>query len=63
MHIRRISLVGARTERFGVMADVVHDVLGLEAGHRDDGWAVFQLASGDRQQDQGPSIPGDRGDA
>jgi len=30
------------------MADFARDVLGLAPGHRDDGWAVFQLESGDR---------------
>ena len=48
MHIRRISFVGARTENFDAMADFARDVLGLTPGHRDDGWAVFQLDSGDR---------------
>ena len=48
MHIRRISFVGVKTESFGGMADFARDVLGLAPGHRDDGWAVFQLESGDR---------------
>lgn len=48
MHIRRISFVGARTESFDAMADFARDVLGLAPGHRDGGWAVFQLESGDR---------------
>ena len=30
------------------MTAFVRDVLGLQPGHRDDGWAVFQLESGDR---------------
>ena len=48
MHIRRISFVGMKTERFDAMTTFVRDVLGLAAGHKDDGWAVFQLESGDR---------------
>ena len=48
MQIRRISFVGVKTERFDAMADFARDVLGLAPGHRDDGWAVFQLESGDR---------------
>lgn len=48
MHIRRISFVGVKTESFDGMANFARDVLGLAPGHRDDGWAVFQLASGDR---------------
>lgn len=48
VHIRRISFVGARTERFEAMADFARDVLGLAPRYRDDGWAVFQLESGDR---------------
>jgi catechol 2,3-dioxygenase-like lactoylglutathione lyase family enzyme len=48
VHVRRISFVGVRTERFDVMADFARDVLGLVAGHRENGWAVFQLESGDR---------------
>ena len=48
MHIRRISFVGVKTQSFDAMADFARDVLGLAPGHRDDGWAVFQLASGDR---------------
>jgi len=48
VHIRRISFVGAKTERLDAMADFVGDVLGLAPRHRDDGWAVFQLESGNR---------------
>ena len=48
MHVRRISFVGMKTERFDAMTTFVRDVLGLAAGHKDDGWAVFQLESGDR---------------
>ncbi len=48
MHIRRISFVGVKTESLHAMADFARDVLGLAPGHRDDGWAVFQLESGDR---------------
>lgn len=48
MRIRRLSFVGVQTESFDAMAVFVRDVLGLQPGHRDDGWAVFQLESGDR---------------
>ena len=48
MRIRRVSFVGVQTERFDAMAGFVRDVLGLSPGHRDDGWAVFRLDSGDR---------------
>ena len=48
MHVRRISFVGVKTDSFDAMADFARDVLGLAPGHRDDGWAVFQLESGDR---------------
>ncbi len=48
MRIRRLSFVGVKTERFDAMAAFVRDVLGLKPGHKDDGWAVFQLESGDR---------------
>ncbi len=48
MHVRRVSFVGVRTKRFDAMAAFAHDVLKLEPGHRDDGWAVFQLESGPR---------------
>lgn len=48
MHIRRLSFMGVRTESFDAMGVFARDVLGLQAGHRDDGWAVFQLESGDR---------------
>jgi catechol 2,3-dioxygenase-like lactoylglutathione lyase family enzyme len=40
--------MGVKTESFDAMAVFVRDVLGLPAGHRDDGWAVFELESGDR---------------
>jgi catechol 2,3-dioxygenase-like lactoylglutathione lyase family enzyme len=48
VHIRRLSFMGVRTESFDAMTAFAGDVLGLRAGHRDDGWAVFQLESGDR---------------
>jgi catechol 2,3-dioxygenase-like lactoylglutathione lyase family enzyme len=48
VRIRRVSFVGVQTERFDAMAAFVRDVLGLAPGHRDDGWAVFQFESGDR---------------
>lgn len=48
MHIRRLSFMGVTTGSFDAMAVFVRDVLGLKAGHRDDGWAVFHLESGDR---------------
>jgi len=48
VRIRRLSFVGVQTERSDAMAAFVRDVLGLAPGHRDDGWAVFQLESGDR---------------
>jgi hypothetical protein len=48
MHIRRVSFMGVQTDAFEAMAVFVRDVLGLQAGYRDDGWAVFQLESGDR---------------
>ncbi len=69
MHSRRLSFVGVKTERFDVMAAFARDVLGLTPGHQDDGWAVFQLESGDRdllevyglQQDHAPPASTDRG--
>ena len=48
MRIRRVSFVGVKTEQFDAMTSFVRDVLGLAPGHRDNGWAVFQLESGDR---------------
>jgi catechol 2,3-dioxygenase-like lactoylglutathione lyase family enzyme len=48
VRIRRISFAGVKTGNFEVMTAFVSDVLGLQPGHRDDGWAVFQLESGDR---------------
>ena len=48
MRISRISFVGAKTQRFDAMTAFTRDVLGLRPGHRDDGWAVFQLGSGER---------------
>ena len=48
MRIRRVSFVGVKTEDFEAMTTFVQDVLGLQPGYRDDGWAVFQLESGDR---------------
>jgi catechol 2,3-dioxygenase-like lactoylglutathione lyase family enzyme len=40
--------MGVRTDSFDAMAVFVRDVLGLRPGHTDEGWAVFQLESGDR---------------
>jgi|GEM_PF-650686 len=48
VRIRRLSFMGVKTESFEAMTAFLHDVLGLPAGHTDDGWAVFQLDSGDR---------------
>ena len=48
MRIKRLSFLGVRTNEFVAMTAFVRDVLGLQPGHRDDGWAVFQLESGDR---------------
>ena len=48
MRIKRVSFLGVRTDEFVAMTAFVRDVLGLQPGHRDDGWAVFQLESGDR---------------
>jgi catechol 2,3-dioxygenase-like lactoylglutathione lyase family enzyme len=48
VRIRRLSFVGVKTESFDAMSVFVRDVLGLPSGHKDDGWAVFQLDSGDR---------------
>lgn len=48
MHIRRLSFMGVQADSFDAMAVFVRDVLGLKTGHRDDGWAVFHLESGDR---------------
>ena len=48
MRVRRLSFLGVKTDDFEAMTAFVRDVLGLEPGHRDEGWAVFQLASGDR---------------
>ncbi len=48
MRIKRVSFLGVRTSEFAAMTAFVRDVLGLQPGHRDDGWAVFQLGSGDR---------------
>ena len=48
MRIRRLSFVGVETDSFDAMSLFVRDVLGLQSGHADDGWAVFQLESGDR---------------
>ena len=48
MRIRRVSFVGVKTEEFEAMTTFVQDVLGLQPGYRDDGWAVFQLESGER---------------
>ena len=47
MHIRRLSFLGVKTDSLDAMAVFLRDVLGLQAGHREDGWAVFQLESGD----------------
>ena len=48
MQVRRLSFLGVRTEAFDAMSVFMRDVLGLKAGHTDDGWAVFHLESGDR---------------
>jgi catechol 2,3-dioxygenase-like lactoylglutathione lyase family enzyme len=48
VRIKRLSFLGVRTNEFVPMTAFVRDVLGLQPGHRDDGWAVFQLESGDR---------------
>jgi catechol 2,3-dioxygenase-like lactoylglutathione lyase family enzyme len=48
VRVRRVSFVGVQTESFDAMTGFVQDVLGLQPGHRDNGWAVFQLGSGDR---------------
>jgi catechol 2,3-dioxygenase-like lactoylglutathione lyase family enzyme len=43
-----VSFLGVRTDEFAAMTAFVRDVLGLQPGHQDDGWAVFHLESGDR---------------
>lgn len=48
MRIKRVSFLGVRTSEFEAMTAFVRDVLGLQPGHTDEGWAVFQLESGDR---------------
>lgn len=48
MRVKRVSFLGVRTESFEAMSTFVGDVLGLQPGLKDDGWAVFQLGSGDR---------------
>jgi catechol 2,3-dioxygenase-like lactoylglutathione lyase family enzyme len=48
LRIQRLSFVGVQTDEFEAMTAFVRDVLGLAPGHLDDGWAVFQLESGDR---------------
>jgi catechol 2,3-dioxygenase-like lactoylglutathione lyase family enzyme len=48
VRIKRVSFLGVRTDEFAAMTAFVRDVLGLQPGHRDDGWAVFELESGDR---------------
>jgi hypothetical protein len=48
VHIRRLSFMGVKTDSFDAMSVFVRDVLGLQSGHTGDGWAVFQLESGDR---------------
>jgi len=48
MRVRRIAFAGTRTERFDAMTAFAADVLGLARVYREDGWAVFQLESGDR---------------
>ena len=65
MRIRRLSFLGVQTERFDAIATFVRDVLGLAPGHRDDGWAVFRLESGDRDlvEDHEFPVPTDRGNA
>jgi catechol 2,3-dioxygenase-like lactoylglutathione lyase family enzyme len=48
VRIKRVSFLGVQTNEFVAMTAFVRDVLGLEPGHSDEGWAVFQLESGDR---------------
>jgi catechol 2,3-dioxygenase-like lactoylglutathione lyase family enzyme len=48
VRIKRVSFLGVRTNEFVAMTAFVRDVLGLQPGHRDDGWAVFQMGSEDR---------------
>jgi hypothetical protein len=48
VRIKRVSFLGVRTDEFVAMSAFVRDVLGLQPGHTDEGWAVFQLESGDR---------------
>ena len=48
MRIRRLSFLGVKTDEFEAMTAFVRDVLRLQSGHLDDGWAVFHLESGDR---------------
>ena len=48
MRIRRLSFLGVRTDDFEAMTGFMRDVLRLQPGHTDDGWAVFQLESGAR---------------
>jgi hypothetical protein len=67
VHIRRISFVGVKTESFDAMTEFARYVLDLAPGHRDGGWAVFQLRAPDGevyalQQDHGPGVPTDRGE-
>jgi hypothetical protein len=46
VRIRHLSFGGVKTERFDAMTAFARDVPGLAPGHLDDGWAVFQLESG-----------------
>jgi catechol 2,3-dioxygenase-like lactoylglutathione lyase family enzyme len=48
LRVRRLSFLGVKTADFDAMAVFLRDVLGLRAGHRDDGWEVFHLESADR---------------
>jgi catechol 2,3-dioxygenase-like lactoylglutathione lyase family enzyme len=48
VRVRRLSFVGVKTDDFEAMTSFVRNVLGLQPGHTDEGWAVFQLESGDR---------------
>ena len=46
MKIQRICFLGTRTRNFDATAGFFRDVLGLNLGHAQPGWSVFQLPSG-----------------
>ena len=46
MKIQRICFLGTRTRNFDATAGFFRDVLGLNLGHAEPGWSVFQLPSG-----------------